>query len=383
MADYAQAFNPGFRLDAARVALVVVDMQYASASREAGLGRLLAERGQAASGVERYDRIETVVVPTIRRLLDFFRARGVRVAYLTVGSERPDYGDVAPHLRAFAEATGNTRGRREHEILDALAPRAGEPVVNKTTMSAFNSTGFEGLLRAWGVEQLVLAGVSTNSCVEGTGRDAADRGFQVLLVEDGCGAATRALHDAACANFARLLGRVASAATVMAELAGPPANTSAAGSGEVSAAGLVTGGTGEAIGPLGLRVGQRARRAMMVTAREVELYAQITGDRNRLHFDADFAARTRFGRLVAQGGVASGMLNALVAMDLPGPGTVFMSQALKYLAPTYLGDTLTAEVEVLSLKPDKPVCQLRAVVVNQEGTRLLEGECWTYTLPAG
>ena len=138
------------------------------------------------------------------------------------------------------------------------------------------------------------------------------------------------------------------------------------------------------VGPLGLEIGQRAHRTQTVTAREVELYAEITGDRNPLHFDADFAARTRFGRLVAQGGIVAGMLNALVAMDLPGPGTVFMSQALKYLAPTYLGDTLTAEVEVLALKPDKPVCQLRAVITNQDGVRLLEGVCWTYTLlPAG
>jgi acyl dehydratase len=138
------------------------------------------------------------------------------------------------------------------------------------------------------------------------------------------------------------------------------------------------------VGPLGLEIGQRARRTQTVTAREVELYAQITGDRNPLHFDAAFAARTRFGRLVAQGGIAAGMLNALVAMDLPGPGTVFMSQALKYLAPAYLGDTLTAEVEVLALKPDKPVCQLRAVITNQHVETLVEGECWTYTLlPAG
>ena len=131
---------------------------------------------------------------------------------------------------------------------------------------------------------------------------------------------------------------------------------------------------------LGLEVGQRARRSKTVTARDVELYAEITEDRNPLHFDPEFAARTRFGRLVAQGGITSGMLNALVAMDLPGPGTVFMSQSLRYLAPTYLGDTLTAEVEVLAVKPDKPVCQLRATVTNQDGTVVLEGECWTYTL---
>ena len=127
-------------------------------------------------------------------------------------------------------------------------------------------------------------------------------------------------------------------------------------------------------------VGQKARRSKTVTARDVELYAEITEDRNPLHFDPDFAARTRFGRLVAQGGITSGMLNALVAMDLPGPGTVFMSQSLRYLAPTYLGDTLTAEVEVLAVKPDKPVCQLKATITNQDGAVVLEGECWTYTL---
>lgn len=143
---------------------------------------------------------------------------------------------------------------------------------------------------------------------------------------------------------------------------------------------MVDAGTGQPIGPLGLRIGQRARRTRTVQARDVELYAEITGDRNPLHFDPAFAARTRFGRLVAQGGIAAGMLNALVAMDLPGAGTVFMSQSLKYLAPTYLGDTLTAEVEVLSLKADKPVCQLRATIVNQDDTHVLDGECWTYTM---
>jgi acyl dehydratase len=134
------------------------------------------------------------------------------------------------------------------------------------------------------------------------------------------------------------------------------------------------------VNPLGLEVGQRARRTKIVTARDVELYAEITEDRNPLHFDPEFAARTRFGRLVAQGGITAGMLNALVAMDLPGPGTVFMSQSLRYLAPTYLGDKLTAEVEILAVKPDKPVCQLKATVTNQDGAVVLEGECWTYTL---
>jgi nicotinamidase-related amidase len=217
--DYAHQFNPSFTLEPGRAALVVVDMQYASGSRDHGLGRGLKDRGQEALGAYRFDRIESVVVPTIQRLLAFFRQHRLRVCYLTVGSELPDYSDLLPHMRAFAESAGNTQGRREHEILDALAPHPGEAVLNKTTMSAFHSSGFERLLRSWGIEHLVFTGISTNSCVEGTARDAADRGYRCLLVEDGCGAASQALHDATCRNFERLLGRVARSDVVMAELA--------------------------------------------------------------------------------------------------------------------------------------------------------------------
>lgn len=216
--DYAHQFNSGFALDPGQAALVVVDMQYASGSRDHGLGRVLKARGQEALGAWRFDRIEGTVVPTIQRLLAFFRDQRLRIVYLTVGSELPDYSDLLPHMRPFAETVGNTRGAREHEILDELAPRPGEAVLNKTTMSAFHSSGFERLLRSWGTEQLVFTGISTNSCVESTARDAADRGFRCLLVEDGCGAASRELHDATCANFARLLGRVAPSGRVLAEL---------------------------------------------------------------------------------------------------------------------------------------------------------------------
>jgi nicotinamidase-related amidase len=110
MTDYAGQFNPGFRLEPARVALVVVDMQYASASRHEGLGRLLKDQGRPEQGAARFDRIESVVVPTIQRLLAAFRAHGLRIAYLTVGSELPDFSDLPPHMRPMAEAVGNTRG---------------------------------------------------------------------------------------------------------------------------------------------------------------------------------------------------------------------------------------------------------------------------------
>jgi len=133
-------------------------------------------------------------------------------------------------------------------------------------------------------------------------------------------------------------------------------------------------------GPLGLRVGQSAARTKTVTDDDLRLYAEITGDYNPLHFDDGFAAATRFGRRVAQGGVTAGLLNALVAMDLPGPGTVFMSQSLTYRAPVYVGDTITARVEVVGLKADKPVCQLKFEITNQSGVTVLEAEAWTYTM---
>lgn len=130
---------------------------------------------------------------------------------------------------------------------------------------------------------------------------------------------------------------------------------------------------------LAISVGQTARRSLTLSQRDVEDYARITGDRNPLHFDESFAAATKFGRLVVHGGLTAGILNALVAEDLPGPGTVFMSQELKYLAPVYIGDTITGEVEVLEVHASKPVCRLKARVRRADGELVLEGECWCYT----
>jgi acyl dehydratase len=128
-----------------------------------------------------------------------------------------------------------------------------------------------------------------------------------------------------------------------------------------------------------LQIGQKASRSLMLTAAHVQMFAEMTGDYNPLHFDQDFAAKTKFGRLVVQGGLTTGLLHALVAMELPGPGTVFLSQEWKFPAPVYIGDTITAEVEVLSVHETKPVTHLRMVVTQQDGERVLEGEAWCYT----
>ena len=126
-------------------------------------------------------------------------------------------------------------------------------------------------------------------------------------------------------------------------------------------------------------MGQSATRSLTLTAESVETFARLTGDRNPLHFDEEFARRTRFGRLVVQGGLTTGLLHALVAMDLPGPGTVFLSQNWKFTAPVFIGDTITARVEVISVHASKPVTQLGVRVTRQDGETVLEGEAWCYT----
>jgi acyl dehydratase len=132
-----------------------------------------------------------------------------------------------------------------------------------------------------------------------------------------------------------------------------------------------------------LHVGQKAFRSITLTRQHVKIYAELTGDYNPLHFDQDFTAKTKFKDLVVQGGLTTGLLHALVAMDMPGPGTVFLSQNWKFTAPVFIGDTLRAEAEVLSVHAIKPVTQLRMVVTRQSGETVLEGEAWCYTFQPG
>ena len=127
------------------------------------------------------------------------------------------------------------------------------------------------------------------------------------------------------------------------------------------------------------QVGDRAQRSLTLTAEHVRRFAEISGDRNPLHFDEDFAARTPFGKLVVQGGLTTGLLHALVAMDMPGPGTVFLSQDWKFTAPVFIGDTITAAAEVKSVHATKPVTELAVRVTRDDGTVVLEGTAWCYT----
>ena len=127
------------------------------------------------------------------------------------------------------------------------------------------------------------------------------------------------------------------------------------------------------------QAGQTAKRTMTLTAEHVRIYSELTGDRNPLHNDAEFTARTRFKELIVQGGLTTGLLHALVAMDLPGPGSVFLEQHWRFTGPVYIGDTITAEAEVKKVHATKPVANLAIRVTRQTGETVLEGEAWTYT----
>ena len=128
-------------------------------------------------------------------------------------------------------------------------------------------------------------------------------------------------------------------------------------------------------------VGQVAHRTRRVTAQDIERFTEMTGDRNPLHYDEQLAAASRFGGIIVQGGVTSGLLNALVAEDLPGPGSVFLHVDWNFRAAVRPGDEITAEAEVLEVREDKPICTLRTTITNQDGTTVLDGTALVYQEP--
>ncbi|MCQ9618305.1 MaoC family dehydratase [Paenalcaligenes niemegkensis] len=126
-------------------------------------------------------------------------------------------------------------------------------------------------------------------------------------------------------------------------------------------------------------VGQKAEAVKTMQQSDIELFSALTGDRQPLHTNPELAKASRFGGVIVQGGVTSGLLNAVVAEQLPGPGSVFLNVDWNFSKPVYLDDTITATVEILEVRPDKPICVLKTVISNQKGEVCLEGKATTYT----
>ena len=128
-------------------------------------------------------------------------------------------------------------------------------------------------------------------------------------------------------------------------------------------------------------VGQKAELTREVSKQDIEMFTTISGDHNPLHYDAELAKATKFGEIIVQGGVTSAILNAVVAEKLPGPGTVFLHVDWNFKAPVRPGDKITGAVEVIKVRTDKPMTELKTTVTRDDGTVALEGEALCYTMP--
>jgi 3-hydroxybutyryl-CoA dehydratase len=131
-----------------------------------------------------------------------------------------------------------------------------------------------------------------------------------------------------------------------------------------------------------LRVGDRAERAWHVTDADIRAFAALSGDLNPVHLDDAFAAGTRFGQRIAHGALVAGRISALLGTELPGPGAIYLSQTLRFLAPVFIDDRITAMVEVTAMRSDKPVVTLHTRCVNQDGVTVIDGEAVLVAPPA-
>jgi nicotinamidase-related amidase len=219
-----------FTANPATTALLLIDMQYLDAHPDYGLGAYL-KRAFPQAWQYFFDRLRDTVVPNCKELLDVFRAEDMRVVHVTIGPVLEDGMDMVPLRRPAPAADGlqsllHYVGTFEHGIIPELAPIPGELVINKTSRSAFNSTAIERVLRNLGVETLIVAGVTTSSCVDTTARDAADRGFQTVIVEDATAEHDQPSHEAALRQFAVRWGRVWTTAETIETLHSHPAPAS-------------------------------------------------------------------------------------------------------------------------------------------------------------
>lgn len=209
------SFASAFSIDPGATGLLVIDMQQCFTQLGVGQSPWLEHRYPDIAQYY-HGRLRSLVLPNIRRLLEWFRERGERAVFLTVGPHLPDGSDFNPRRRErerelITRADGGilwSQGSAEHRIHEELTPGPNELVVNKVSRSAFNSTALDQLLRNMRVSTLVGVGVVTNGCVAATLGDAVDRGYRCCIVEDACAAFTQTLHDTALLQFAHGYGEV-------------------------------------------------------------------------------------------------------------------------------------------------------------------------------
>lgn len=206
-------------LDPSATALIAIDVIHADAHPDYGMGRVAREEGR--SNAYYFDRVERVVVPNLRRLLMFFREHRLPVVHVRVRGDDDTAADWSPNSRLHIVRRGVMPcqpGMREYDWLDGVGPEPGEVVVEKRSVSAFTTTGLEGLLRGMGVSKIVFTGVATHLGVGAAAIDATDRGFSVTVVDDATATFSQDLHDEWLRRNAPVYIRALEAVAVMREL---------------------------------------------------------------------------------------------------------------------------------------------------------------------
>ena len=216
--SFIDKFSQQFSLEPSRTALLIIDMQNATGNRKMGLGKWLAEQGNIESAEYRFDRIENLLIPNIRRLIAAFRDAGANIIWITYGANAADASDAPRHIAPIIKATNNIAGQPEHEIVDALKPGIGDLVLNKTTQGAFRSTALDSSLRALGVDTVVSTGVSTNNCVAMTSMEACDLQYRVVVTSDATGTDSDEMQEATLTMLRRLWARVLTTDEVLNEI---------------------------------------------------------------------------------------------------------------------------------------------------------------------
>ena len=212
---------PEFPVEARSTALIVIDLTLQQASRHHGLCARIRDAGLAGDLEYYLARMEGTVVPNVARLADAFRRTGSPVVYTRCVSLRGDGSDQTWRHRSFGLVCA--LDSEDAQILDEVAPQEGDILLNKTGSSVFNSTNAEHLLRNMGITTIVVTGIFTNSCVEGTTRDAGDLDFRVLLAEDACAAMSAVGHQNALAYLDANFCHVRSTEQILALLGAPAA----------------------------------------------------------------------------------------------------------------------------------------------------------------
>jgi nicotinamidase-related amidase len=200
-------------------ALVIIDMQYHDASPDQGFN-LATEVIQPGSMAYFNERNESLTIPTIRQLLEYFRARHLPVVHVIVGTDRQDYGDLPERMQGWVRELEQRSGVRDllwsgnpaFQIREELTPAPGEIVITKRSSGAFSSTNIDAILRSAGIRNLIITGVSTNMCVESTARAAADLGYGCVMVDEGMADYDAQAHEASLRAFYFNFGRVAPSA---------------------------------------------------------------------------------------------------------------------------------------------------------------------------